>query len=171
MSLRAQPRKEYSDHVFNIDGHEENNNVVLLHFDDNGDAEELDRLDAEYMFLTETLGWKNALEDPKESKPAEVKHESAKMLAEYLFLTEQMNWKKGLKVFQEKGETAIQSELQQIHDVAGFQPKHWYELTKEERAAAPKYLMYLKEKRDGRIKGRGCADGRSQKLYANKTES
>ena len=28
----------------------------------------------------------------------------------------------------------------------GFQPKYWYELTKEERTKALKYLMYLKEK-------------------------
>ena len=31
--------------------------------------------------------------------------------------------------------------------------------------------MYLKEKRDGRIKGRGCADGRPQRLYTVKGES
>jgi hypothetical protein len=42
---------------------------------------------------------------------------------EYIFLTEQMNWKKGLKLFKEKGEDAISSELKQIHDMEGFQPK------------------------------------------------
>lgn len=31
--------------------------------------------------------------------------------------------------------------------------------------------MYIKEKRDGRIKGRGCADGRSQRLYTSKHET
>ena len=31
--------------------------------------------------------------------------------------------------------------------------------------------MYLKEKRDGKIKGRGCADGRSQRLYTNKIKT
>ena len=29
----------------------------------------------------------------------------------------------------------------------------------KKRTKALKYLMYLKDKRDGRIKGRGCADG------------
>ena len=71
-------------------------------------------------------------------------------------------------MFGEKGEEAVEKELQQIHDMEGFQPKHWYELTKEERAKALKYLMYLKEKRDGRIKGRGCADGRPQQEYTEK---
>jgi hypothetical protein len=75
-----------------------------------------------------------------------------------------MSWRKGLKSFGERGEEAIQKELKQIHDVEGFQPKHWYELTKEERATTLKYLMYLKEKRNGIIKGRGCADGRPQRL-------
>ena len=31
--------------------------------------------------------------------------------------------------------------------------------------------MYLKEKRDGRIKGRGCADGRPQRVYTDKSEA
>jgi hypothetical protein len=90
---------------------------------------------------------------------------------EYIFLTEQMNWKKGLKMFQEKGEEAITSELKQIHDMEGFQPKHWDELTRDERAKALRYLMYIKEKRDGKIKGRGCADGRSQRMYTPKHET
>lgn len=71
-----------------------------------------------------------------------------------------MGWKQGLKLFGEKGKEAMEKELQQIHDIEGFQPRHWHELTQGERANALKYLMYLKEKRDGRIKGRGCADGR-----------
>ena len=92
-------------------------------------------------------------------------------LTEYLFVTEEMNWKKGLKVLGERGETAIVKELQQIHDMEDFQLKHWHKLTKEERAKALKYLMYLKEKRDGTAKGRGCADGRPQRLYMPKVET
>ena len=53
----------------------------------------------------------------------------------------------------------------------GFQIKHWYELTKEERTKALKYLMYLKEKRDRRIKGRGCADRRPQQIYTKKIDA
>ena len=61
--------------------------------------------------------------------------------AEYIFLTEQMNWRKGLKLFKEKGDTAFTKDLQQIHDMEGFQPKHWHELNVDERAKALKYLM------------------------------
>ena len=53
----------------------------------------------------------------------------------------------------------------------GFQTKHWYELTKEERTKALKYLMYLKETRDGRLKGRGCADGKPQQEYTKKIDT
>ena len=72
-------------------------------------------------------------------------------------------------VWRERGEEAVEGGLQQIHDMEGFQPKHWYELTKEERTKALKYLMYLKEKIDERIKGRGCADEQSQQAYTKKT--
>ena len=46
-------------------------------------------------------------------------------------MTEQMGWRKGLKLFGERGEKAVEGELQQIHDMEGFHPKHWYELTKK----------------------------------------
>ena len=72
---------------------------------------------------------------------------------------------------EKKGEEAIENELQQIHDMDGFTPKHWHQLTKEERVRALKYLMYLKEKRDGKVKGRGCADGRPQRLYTDKIDA
>jgi hypothetical protein len=39
----------------------------------------------------------------------------------------------------------------------------------QERQGVLPYLMFLKQKRSGKIKGRGgCADGRRQKLYSNK---
>ncbi len=53
----------------------------------------------------------------------------------------------------------------------GFQLKDWHELTKEQRASALKYLMYLKEKCDGTVKGQGCADGKPERLYISKVES
>ena len=90
---------------------------------------------------------------------------------EWIFLTEQMNWKQGLRRFKDKGEDAITKELKQVHDLEGFEPKHWNELSREERSRALRYLMYLKEKRCGKIKARGCADGRKQRIYTNKEET
>eukprot|EP00985_Skeletonema_marinoi_P031893 scaffold37852_cov141-Skeletonema_marinoi.AAC.1 len=132
---------------------------------------ELARLTAEYMFLTGHLGWKEGLDS--DDMPLS---EYAFMMEEVALVTEQMNWKKGLKVFKQQGkedlaEEAITKELQQIHDMEGFQPVHWYQMTKEERASALNYLMYLKEKRNGIIKGRGCAEGRPQRWYTTKMEA
>jgi len=91
--------------------------------------------------------------------------------AEYISLTKQMNWKKRLEIFKERGEEAVIKELKQVHDIKGFEPKHWHKLSALERQRALKYLMYLKEKRCGKVKGRGCADGRKQLLYTNKNET
>ena len=49
-------------------------------------------------------------------------------------------------MFEKQSEMATEWELRQIHDMEGFQPKHWHELTKKEQASVLKYLMYLKEK-------------------------
>jgi len=185
MNLRQQARIKYD--VFNIVEETEMDGVVMLMIDpdnadtfDTPDAEkamldaEIDMLNEEYMFLTEDLGWKEGFGEEKYSNDADATCKDTKniiKLAEYLFLTDQMGWKKGLKVLGERGEEAIEKELRQIHEMEGFQPRHWHEMTKEERCKALKYLMYLKEKRDGKIKGRGCADGRPQRLYTNKNET
>jgi hypothetical protein len=50
-------------------------------------------------------------------------------------------------------------------------PKAAHMLTREEKRAALHYLMHLKKKHCGRIKGRGCADGRKQRVYKTKEES
>ena len=44
-------------------------------------------------------------------------------------------------------------------------------MTKEEIKRALPYLMFLKRKRCGKIKGRGCADGRSQRDFISKEEA
>jgi hypothetical protein len=151
---------------------------MLLQLDEQMNLREqcMDEDEAEWLFLTETLGWKAGLhevermERMQQDRP-EINMDAVSVMADHLFLTEQMGWKKGLSMFHEKGEAAMEKELKQIHDMDGFQPKHWFELTKEERARALKYLMYLKEKRDGNVKGRGCADGRPQRVYTPKSET
>ena len=169
MKLRKQTPKNY---VLNTNDVDDNNAITLLEFSSK-DGQELDEtvihnIHAQYMFLHDTLGWKEGLKAENIRSGTETTN---KVAAEFTFLTEQMNWKKGLKLFGEQGESAIIKELKQIHDMEGFEPKHWHELTKEERAWALKYLMYLKEKRDGRIKGRGCPDGRTQKMWMSKDET
>jgi len=45
------------------------------------------------------------------------------------------------------------------------------DMSYEQRKKALRYLMFLKEKRDGTIKARGCADGRSQREYTTKSNT
>jgi hypothetical protein len=65
-----------------------------------------------------------------------------------------------VKVFGEAGATAVVTVMTQLHDRECIDPQHAQLLTHEERQKALNYLMFLKKKRCGRIKGRGCADGR-----------
>ena len=44
-------------------------------------------------------------------------------------------------------------------------------MTREQKSAALRYLMFISKKRCGRIKARGCADGRKQRSYMTKEET
>lgn len=79
--------------------------------------------------------------------------------------------KKGLRMFGQGGENAVQTEMRQLHDRKVMRPKSGPSLSAADRSSALKYLMFLKRKRDGSIKGRGCADGRKQRDYIDKSES
>ena len=77
----------------------------------------------------------------------------------HLILT-QYHINKVLKIFGERAEEAVATVLRQLHVRDVLDPKKSSGLTAQERASALAYLMFLKEKRTGEVKGRGCADGR-----------
>ena len=89
----------------------------------------------------------------------------------YALVTAQMSAKRGLKVFGDKGVEALLKELKQLLDRKVMHGVDGRRLTRAEKNAALQYLMFLKEKRSGKIKGRGCADGRKQRLYKTKEET
>ncbi|MFN7263281.1 MAG: reverse transcriptase domain-containing protein, partial [Cyanobacteriota bacterium] len=89
----------------------------------------------------------------------------------FLFLTAQMTAKKGLQYFGQRGADAILAEMKQVHYRNVIRPRMSKDLTKEQKKQALRYLMFLKEKRCGRIKGRGCADGRKQRLWKTREET
>ena len=76
--------------------------------------------------------------------------------------TAQMSMKKGLRVFGKEGYAAVRKEMQQLHDRKVMQPINRKDLTPAQKREALGYLMFLKKKRSGTIKGRGCADGHKQ---------
>jgi Reverse transcriptase (RNA-dependent DNA polymerase) len=79
--------------------------------------------------------------------------------------------KKGLKKFGKKGYDAAFGEIKQLHDRIVFQPINVNNLSPLERKRALESLIFLVEKRDGRIKGRYCANGSTQREYINKEDA
>ena len=89
----------------------------------------------------------------------------------YDHLFTQHSIKKGLRIFGDEGSAAVIKELKQLHDLKVIVPIDSKAMTREEKSKALQYLMFLKKKRCGRIKGRGCADGRKQRTYLSKEET
>ena len=87
------------------------------------------------------------------------------------FLTEQMSANAGLKEFGEQGAALIMKELEQLlyrKVIVGHKASS---LSSSQCKAALQYLMFLKEKRCGKVKAWGCADGCKQRLYKSKDET
>lgn len=80
----------------------------------------------------------------------------------------QYGMNEGIKRFGEKGTEAVRRELQQIHDRHVLVPRQPKGLNRDERRRALEYLMFLKKKQDGTVKGGGCADGRKQRHTIDK---
>ena len=85
--------------------------------------------------------------------------------------SKQYGVREGIKKFGEDGVNAVLKELQQMHDRTVVVPIKPEDVTKEMRDKALPYLMFLKQKRCGKIKGRGCADGRRQRDFISKEDA
>ena len=70
----------------------------------------------------------------------------------------QMLMKQGLRIFGEEGYATVRKEMQQLHDRKVMQPINRKDLTPAQKREALGHLMFLKKKRSGTVKGRGCAD-------------
>ena len=55
--------------------------------------------------------------------------------------------------------------MKQLHDHGVQIPVDAKKLSSGSKSTALEYLMFLKMKQDGPVKGRGCADGRKQRAY------
>ena len=80
----------------------------------------------------------------------------------------QVSLKIGIKMYGDAGIQAVREEMHQLHRMGCLEPQL---TTREQKRQALSYLMYLKRKNCGRIKGRGCADGRKQRNTINKHEA
>jgi len=86
-------------------------------------------------------------------------------------LMTQMSVKAGIKKFGKKDDEAVSKELHQLNDRKAMVPIGKDDLSTEDRQKALWYLMFIKEKRDGAVKARGCADRRPQRQYTEKGDA
>jgi uncharacterized protein YeaC (DUF1315 family) len=76
-----------------------------------------------------------------------------------------------LKYFGKSGADAVVAEMRQLDYRNVIKPVNGRSLTREQKRRTLQYLMSLKQKRCGRIKARGCADGRKQRFYKSKDQT
>ncbi len=83
----------------------------------------------------------------------------------------QMSLKAGLKAWGKKAEDAAYSEMKQLHWRETFRPVHFKDLTETQRSRILESHLFLKQKRDGTIKGRTVANGSTQRPNLGKEQS
>jgi hypothetical protein len=83
----------------------------------------------------------------------------------------QYTLKRGLKEFGIDGLTALGKEVEQLYTRKVSKPVDGDDLTRDQKQASLRYLMFLTKKRCGIIKARGCADGRKQRKTTNKEDA
>ena len=81
-----------------------------------------------------------------------------------------MSVKKGIKKFGSEAAEAVIKEWKQMDEKIFFEPKLASELVKEDTLRALRIIMFIK-KWCGRIKARGCADGRKKRNYIPKEDA
>ena len=144
---------------------DEQQNIATVPMEDTADKTMDDKMDAKYG--TRSTRWnlrqrKQRTYDHKYDEHAEI---YVTQSSEATLATLQMPICRGLKLFGSQGISAVKAELQQLHDPKVMEAKP---LTTTQKREALGYLMFLKRKRSGKIKARGCADGRPQWAYTTR---
>ena len=83
----------------------------------------------------------------------------------------QLSLKAGLKQWGDKATAAVRSEMKQLHFRDTFKPMHWKDMTHAQKQTILESHMFLKEKRDGKIKGRTVAGGNKQRDFISKEDA
>ena len=86
--------------------------------------------------------------------------------------TPQYGFTRGMNEFGDLGYEATRSELDDnLISMGAIKILKRHEVNSDVYKNALSYLMFLKRKRSGKVKARGCADGRPQREYISKEES
>jgi Reverse transcriptase (RNA-dependent DNA polymerase) len=82
-----------------------------------------------------------------------------------------MTAQKGIKKHGQAAFDALHKEFKQFRAMDVLEPLNSFELTDEQKSESLRALSVIKEKRDGRLKGRTVADGSAQKGKFSKSET
>ena len=84
----------------------------------------------------------------------------------------QLSLKQGIKEWgAEKADESIMREFRMLHDQKCWIPRDPTTLTRKERVTALSTVVFMKEKRDGKLKTRSCVNGSSQREYIKKEDA
>jgi hypothetical protein len=87
------------------------------------------------------------------------------------YVMTQMSAASGIKTYGQPEVDAILKEFCQLHDKGDFHPKLASTLTMQQKNSSIRAVNLIKEKRNGDIKGRICADGSVQRNLYDKSET
>ena len=85
-------------------------------------------------------------------------------------MIQKYNLKKCFRIFVEKSEKALKSELRQLHDMETFIPRETKKIPKKDWMEALSLIMSLVKNSDVIIKGRACSDGSKHRIDINKKD-
>ena len=102
-------------------------------------------------------------------QPKEENNNRFKQLVDFMFV--QMSASKGLKMFGERAVAALFREYKQFHDMDVFDRVKIDDMSPDRKNKALNAINLIKEKRNGDIKGRTCANGKQQIRYIQKNET
>ena len=83
----------------------------------------------------------------------------------------QLSLNMGMKTWKDKGRSAAKSEMKQLHMCDTFITKHYKDLDVVQRKSILESHMFLKEKKNGDIKGRTVYGGNKQRGFISKEDS
>jgi hypothetical protein len=146
---------------------EENGDEAATNEDDGNEADYADQANTEDTMI-EKYGERSGAHNLRTRRPRDYSHLHTTL--ESTMMT-QYSMKKGIKVFGPLGVDAVLKELKQLHDRTVIAPKDAAKLSREDKQASLQCLVFLKKKRPGVIKARGCADGRKQRPYNAKEDA
>ncbi|KAI2500335.1 Reverse transcriptase (RNA-dependent DNA polymerase) [Fragilaria crotonensis] len=162
---------DQNDHIAALENDDQNDHIAAL--ENTGPPETFEPVEPAAAIehtieeqMDEAYGPRNSEYNLRPRKPRDYGH--IHTILESTAMT-QHSVKKGLRLFGDKGVDAVMKELDQLHVRKVLKPTK--NLNCKERRDALQYLMFLKEKRNGIIKARGCADGRKQRAFTTKEEA